>query len=43
MLPELPADNHVHSQWSYDTFGRTSMVAECRRAVELGVPAVAFT
>ena len=43
MLPELPADNHVHSQWSYDTFGRTSMVAECQRAVKLGVPAVAFT
>jgi histidinol-phosphatase (PHP family) len=39
----LPADNHVHSQWSYDTFGRASMVAECERAVELGVPAVAFT
>ena len=39
----LPADNHVHSQWSYDTFGRTSMVAECERALELGVPAVAFT
>jgi len=43
VLPGLPADNHVHSQWSYDTFGRTSMVAECQRAVELGVPAVAFT
>jgi len=42
-LPELPADSHVHSQWSYDTFGRASMVAECQRAVELGVPAVAFT
>jgi histidinol-phosphatase (PHP family) len=39
----LPADHHVHSQWSYDTFGRTSMVAACERAVELGVPAVAFT
>jgi histidinol-phosphatase (PHP family) len=39
----LPADNHVHSQWSYDTFGRASMVAECQRAVDLGVPAVAFT
>jgi histidinol-phosphatase (PHP family) len=38
-----PADNHVHSQWSYDTFGRASMVAECQRAVDLGVPAVAFT
>jgi histidinol-phosphatase (PHP family) len=39
----LPADNHVHSQWSYDTFGHTSMVAECERALEVGVPAVAFT
>ncbi len=39
----LPADNHVHSQWSYDTFGRTSMVAECQQALDLGVPAVAFT
>jgi histidinol-phosphatase (PHP family) len=39
----LPADNHVHSQWSYDTFGRTSMAAACARAVELGIPAVAFT
>jgi len=39
----LPADNHVHSQWSYDTFGRASMVAGCERALELGLPAVAFT
>jgi len=39
----LPADNHVHSQWSYDTFGRTSMLAACQRAVEVGVPALAFT
>ncbi len=39
----LPPDNHVHSQWSYDTFGRTSMDASCRRAVQLGAPAVAFT
>jgi histidinol-phosphatase (PHP family) len=39
----LPADNHVHSEWSYDTFGRTSMVAECQRAAELGLPAIAFT
>jgi histidinol-phosphatase (PHP family) len=39
----LPADNHVHSQWSYDTFGRVSMVDECQRALDLGVPAVAFT
>lgn len=39
----LPADNHVHSQWSYDTFGRTTMLAACQRAEEIGVPAVAFT
>jgi histidinol-phosphatase (PHP family) len=39
----LPADNHVHSQWSYDTFGRTTMAAACQRAAELGIPAVAFT
>jgi histidinol-phosphatase (PHP family) len=39
----LPADNHVHSQWSYDTDERPSMVAACARAVELGVPSVAFT
>jgi histidinol-phosphatase (PHP family) len=39
----LPADNHVHSQWSYDTFGRASMAAACQQAVDLGLPAVAFT
>jgi histidinol-phosphatase (PHP family) len=39
----LPADNHVHSEWSYDTFGRTSMVAACQRAADLGLPAIAFT
>ena len=39
----LPADNHVHSEWSYDTFGRTSMVAACQRAAELGLPSIAFT
>jgi len=39
----LPPDNHVHSQWSYDTFGRASMTAACERALELGLPAVAFT
>ena len=43
MPPVLPADNHVHSQWSYDTFGRVSMVDECQRALDLGVSAVAFT
>ncbi len=39
----LPADSHVHSQWSYDTFGRASMTDSCRRAMDLGIPAVAFT
>jgi histidinol-phosphatase (PHP family) len=39
----LPADNHVHSEWSYDTDERASMLAACARAVELGVPSVAFT
>jgi histidinol-phosphatase (PHP family) len=38
-----PADNHVHSQWSYDTGPQASMVEACRRAEQLGVPAVAFT
>lgn len=33
----------MHSQWSYDTFGRASMAGACQRAVELGVPSVAFT
>jgi histidinol-phosphatase (PHP family) len=39
----LPADNHVHSQWSHDTGPRASMTGACARAVELGLPAVAFT
>ena len=38
----LPADNHVHSEWSWDTHS-ASMRESCARAVELGVPAVAFT
>ncbi|MBL7258241.1 PHP domain-containing protein [Paractinoplanes lichenicola] len=37
-----PGDSHVHSEWSWDTpIG--DMEATCARAVELGVPAVAFT
>jgi histidinol-phosphatase (PHP family) len=39
----FPPDNHVHSQWSFDTFGRASMSAACQQAVDLGIPAVAFT
>lgn len=38
----LPADGHVHSQWSWDArFG--DMAATCARAVDLGIPAIAFT
>jgi histidinol-phosphatase (PHP family) len=37
------ADNHVHSQWSYDTGPQASMAAACARAMELGLPSVAFT
>ena len=38
----LPADNHVHSQWSWDAAGG-SMERSCARAVELGLPSIAFT
>ena len=38
----LPADGHVHSEWSWDTTNG-SMERTCARAVELGLPAVAFT
>lgn len=36
------ADLHVHSEWSWDA-PLGSMQATCSRAVELGLPAVAFT
>jgi histidinol-phosphatase (PHP family) len=39
----LPADNHVHSQWSFDAGQSTSMARTCERALALGLPAVAFT
>lgn len=38
----LPADNHVHSEWSWDT-PVGDMEQSCARAVELGLPAIAFT
>ena len=38
----LPADSHVHSQWSWDT-SAGAMAQTCARAVALGLPAVAFT
>ncbi|MEV2224149.1 PHP domain-containing protein [Nocardia vinacea] len=44
----LPADSHVHSEWSWDTGGPASeasgrMQRTCERAVAIGLPAVAFT
>jgi histidinol-phosphatase (PHP family) len=39
----LPADNHVHSEFSWDTGVHASMEDSCRRAVEIGLPAIAFT
>jgi histidinol-phosphatase (PHP family) len=39
----LPADNHVHSEFSWDTGVNASMEQTCRRAVAVGLPAVAFT
>ncbi len=38
----LPPDNHVHSQFSWDAL-EGSMEATCERAVQLGLPALAFT
>ena len=44
-MPSLPADGHVHSEWSWDARagGGGDMEGTCARAVELGLPAVAFT
>ena len=38
----MPADSHVHSEWSWDAV-LGSMERSCARAVDLGLPAVAFT
>jgi histidinol-phosphatase (PHP family) len=45
---DLPADSHVHSEWSWDTGGPGSeadgtMLRTCERAVAIGLPAVVFT
>jgi histidinol-phosphatase (PHP family) len=38
----LPADDHVHTEWSWDApFG--SMDRTCARALEVGLPSVSFT
>ena len=39
----LPPDNHIHTEFSWDTRSRSSMVRACERALEVGLPAVAFT
>lgn len=36
-------DNHVHTVWSYDTSSVASMARCCEQAVDIGLPAVAFT
>jgi histidinol-phosphatase (PHP family) len=38
----LPPDNHVHTEFSWDAH-RGSMRASCQRAVEIGLPSIAFT
>ena len=47
-MTSLPADSHVHSEFSWDTGGpasaaRGTMHATCRRAVQIGLPALFFT
>jgi len=44
----LSGDGHVHTEWSWDTGGPHSdaagrMESMCRRAVQIGLPALAFT
>src|SRR3982750_2409437 len=38
----VPPDSHVHSEWSWDT-AVGDMEGSCVRALELGLPAIAFT
>jgi histidinol-phosphatase (PHP family) len=42
MTAMLPADGHVHTEWSWDC-EPGDMAASCARAVAAGLPAVAFT
>lgn len=37
-----PADSHVHSEWSWDALDG-SMERSCLRAIDLGLPSIAFT
>lgn len=38
----MPADDHVHSEWSYDA-PRGDMERACEHAVRIGLPSLAFT
>ena len=38
----MPPDDHTHSEWSWDAV-QGSMEGSCARAVELGLPSIAFT
>ena len=38
----LPPDGHVHTEWSWDAVAG-SMEQSCARAVDLGLPSIAFT
>lgn len=38
----VPPDLHVHTEWSWDA-PRGSMERSCERALQLGLPAIAFT
>ena len=41
-MTSLPPDSHVHSQFSWDALAG-SMEATCERAVQIGLPSLAFT
>ncbi|BDI24047.1 PHP domain-containing protein [Herbiconiux sp. L3-i23] len=46
-MTALPADAHVHSEWSWDTGGHAHapgrMALACERALAIGVPSIVFT
>lgn len=42
-MVSLPSDSHVHSEWSWDARAVGSMEQTCARAIEIGLPAIAFT
>ena len=42
-MVSLPPDSHVHSEWSWDARAVGSMEQSCARAIEIGLPAIAFT